>query len=61
MVGLKCKIPNSTLAKALLGNGLLTVVAGDNVVRMVPPLIVEPSHIAEAVDIVDRSCRELAA
>jgi acetylornithine/N-succinyldiaminopimelate aminotransferase len=58
--GIKCKIPSGDLAKALLAEGLLTVGAGDNVVRLVPPLIVEPSHIAEAIDIIDRCCARLA-
>ncbi|MDR3441258.1 aspartate aminotransferase family protein [Telmatospirillum sp.] len=61
MQGLKCKVPSTALSKALLANGLLTVGAGDNVIRFVPPLIVEPQHIAEAVALIDKSCKELAA
>ena len=37
-------------------HGLLTVAAADNVVRMVPPLIIEDSHIEEAMGILDRVC-----
>lgn len=59
--GLKCKVPNTALNKALLDRGLLAVGAGDNVERFVPPLIVEPAHIAEAADIIDAACKELAA
>lgn len=33
--------------------GLLVGVAGENVVRLAPPLIVEPSHIAQAVETLD--------
>ncbi|MTJ81138.1 MAG: aspartate aminotransferase family protein [Telmatospirillum sp.] len=61
MLGLKCRVPNTALSKALLAHGLLTVGAGDNVVRLVPPLIIEPSHISEAVAIIDACCKELAA
>ncbi len=61
MQGLKCVIPSTTVGKALMANGLLTVGAGENVVRLVPPLIVEPPHIDEAVAIIDRTCKELAA
>jgi acetylornithine/N-succinyldiaminopimelate aminotransferase len=58
MLGLKCRIPNTEFGKRLRDNGLLTVGAGDNVVRLVPPLIVEPSHIEEAMDILNRTCGE---
>jgi len=30
--------------------GLLTVAAGENVVRILPPLVIEDSHIAEAIE-----------
>jgi acetylornithine/N-succinyldiaminopimelate aminotransferase len=59
MLGLKCKVPSGDFSECLLKNGLLTVGAGDNVVRLVPPLIVEPAHIDEAVALLDQSCREL--
>jgi acetylornithine/N-succinyldiaminopimelate aminotransferase len=35
---------------------LLTVGAGDNAVRVLPPLIVEESHVEEAVAILDKVC-----
>jgi acetylornithine/N-succinyldiaminopimelate aminotransferase len=60
LLGLKCKLPNGDVNKKLLANGLVTVVAGDNVIRLLPPLIVEPSHVAEAVAIMRRSFAELA-
>jgi acetylornithine/N-succinyldiaminopimelate aminotransferase len=59
--GLKCKVPNTALSKALLANGLLVIGAGDNVTRLAPPLIVEPAHIAEAAAIIDAACKELAS
>ena len=49
LLGLKCRVPNTDLMAAAHEAGLLTVAAGDNVVRLVPPLIVEDSEIAEAV------------
>ena len=61
MLGVKCRIPNTQLSAKLTENGLLTVGAGDNNVRLVPPLIVEPSHVGEAIDIFDRACKSLAA
>ena len=60
MLGLRAAKSNADLVKALQDNGLLTVPAGDNVVRLLPPLIIEESHIDEAAGILDRTCRQLA-
>ena len=60
MQGMKCVVPNADLGALLIEHGLLTVLAADNVVRMLPPLIVERAHIDEAIDIVAKSCSELA-
>ena len=40
---------------ALRAEKLLTVAAGDNVVRLLPPLIVEEADILEAVSRIDRA------
>jgi acetylornithine/N-succinyldiaminopimelate aminotransferase len=40
-------------------DGLLTVAAGNNVVRLVPPLIIEDSHVDEALTIMEKACAEL--
>nr|CAX84192.1 Acetylornithine aminotransferase [uncultured bacterium] len=45
--GLVCIRPNSDVVEACYGQGLLTVMAGDNVVRVLPPLIVTESEIEE--------------
>jgi acetylornithine/N-succinyldiaminopimelate aminotransferase len=55
--GLKCKVPSGEMVVALRKAGLLTVGAGDNVVRFVPPLIIEESHVGEAVAIIDQVAR----
>ncbi len=60
MIGLKTVPDNAAVANALMNAGLLTVVAGDNVIRLVPPLIVEDAHIGEAVAIMDRVFAALA-
>jgi acetylornithine/N-succinyldiaminopimelate aminotransferase len=59
LIGLQCKIPNAKLISQLRTNGMLTVGAGDNVVRLVPPLIIEDSHIEAAMAILEKSCAEL--
>lgn len=58
LLGLKCKVENRQLMAALRARGLLTGPAGHNVIRVLPPLIVEPTHIAEAVAIIRRTCSE---
>ncbi|MEO5336796.1 MAG: aspartate aminotransferase family protein [Magnetospirillum sp. WYHS-4] len=61
MLGLKCRIEPAKLVAALFAEGLLTVPAGDNVVRLLPPLIVGEDHVAEALDILERAAAKLAA
>jgi len=39
---------------------MITVAAGDNVVRLLPPLIIGEAEIAEAVSCIDRACARLA-
>jgi acetylornithine/N-succinyldiaminopimelate aminotransferase len=61
MVGLKCVPENSVVVAKLVEGGLLTVAAGNNVVRLVPPLIIDDSHIDEALAIIDAAATGLAA
>ena len=49
MLGLKCRLPNTDLQKAAVAEGLLTVAAGDNVLRLVPPLIVSDAECMDAI------------
>lgn len=51
MLGLKCLTPAPELIDALRKEGLLTVIAGQNVIRLLPPLIINQSHIEEAIRI----------
>ena len=56
MLGLQCKLPNQELIKALLAQHMLTVQAGDNVVRLLPPLIVDEPEIDLAIANIDAAC-----
>ncbi|MDA7946838.1 MAG: aspartate aminotransferase family protein [Hyphomicrobiaceae bacterium] len=56
MLGLKCKVPSQELIDALFDEQLLTVPAGDNVVRMLPPLTVGPEHIDMACERLEAAC-----
>jgi len=50
MLGLKIndKIEHLKLVETLISNGLLTIPAGNNVIRIIPPLIIDFQHIDEA-------------
>jgi len=56
LIGLKCEIPNSEVIDAFRAEKLLAVGAGDNVARLVPPLIVTEAEVADAIARVDRAC-----
>jgi acetylornithine/N-succinyldiaminopimelate aminotransferase len=55
IVGVQTDIDVGPIVEACYDEGLLTVKAGDNVLRMVPPLIVEEEHVDEAIEIVDEA------
>ncbi len=61
MLGLKCRVPNADVVAELRANGLLTAGAGDNVVRLLPPLIIDESHIDAAMAILERTAAAQAA
>jgi len=55
MLGLKMKVPNSEFLARLRAGRLLAVGAGGNVVRLLPPLIVEEDQVREAVRILSEA------
>jgi acetylornithine/N-succinyldiaminopimelate aminotransferase len=61
LVGIVCddSVVNLDLVKALESKGLLTVPAGANVVRFIPPLIVTEAEIDEATAILNEACAEI--
>lgn len=59
MIGLKCRIANTELQSRLMANNLLTIGAGDNVVRLLPPLIIGEAEINEALAIIARTLDEV--
>jgi acetylornithine/N-succinyldiaminopimelate aminotransferase len=60
LIGLRTQVPNADLVDALRAEKLLTVAAGDNVVRLLPPLIVTEAEIADAMARIDRACTGIA-
>jgi len=61
MIGIKCKKTNLDVVAKVAANGMLTVPAGDNVLRLLPPLIIGGEEIDAAISILDKSAAELAA
>jgi len=55
MIGLKCRVPNTDVVARLRANRMLTAGAGDNVVRLLPPLIIDDSHIEEGLGILEHT------
>ncbi|MBV8567877.1 MAG: aspartate aminotransferase family protein [Methylobacteriaceae bacterium] len=56
MLGIKAQVPNGELVAAARAEKLLVIAAGDNVVRLIPPLIVEEPEVLEAVRRLDAAC-----
>ena len=56
MTGLKLKVLNTDFVKAALAQKLLVIGAGDNVVRLLPPLIVTAADINEALAKLEAAC-----
>jgi len=57
ILGLKAVVPNAELQDAFTAEGLLTVAAGDNVVRLVPPLVLTDADCDAAVEMIRRGAR----
>lgn len=59
LIGLKAVVPNGDLVSELRAEKLLTVAAGDNVVRLLPPLIIGEEEMTEALGMLDRACSRI--
>jgi acetylornithine/N-succinyldiaminopimelate aminotransferase len=60
LIGLRAVVPSADLVDELRAEKMITVAAGDNVVRLLPPLIVSEDEVAEAVRRIDRACARIA-
>jgi acetylornithine/N-succinyldiaminopimelate aminotransferase len=61
LLGLKCVVPQGQVQAACVAEGLLVLTAGDNVLRLAPPLVVTDSDIAEGVAMLRRAATKVAA
>jgi acetylornithine/N-succinyldiaminopimelate aminotransferase len=58
MLGVKMKTDSRAFVTYLRDHGLLTVAAGDNVMRVLPPLIIEEAHVTEFVERLSEAARQ---
>jgi acetylornithine/N-succinyldiaminopimelate aminotransferase len=59
LLGLRTTVPNTEFVDALRAEHLLAVAAGDNVVRLLPALIISDSEIGEAINRIDRAATNI--
>ncbi len=59
MMGLKCKGLNTAFQATALSHKLLLIGAGDNVVRLLPPLVATEADVSEALQKLTAVCQEL--
>jgi acetylornithine/N-succinyldiaminopimelate aminotransferase len=58
MLGVKMKTDSRAFVTYLRDHGILAVAAGDNVMRVLPPLIIEEAHVAEFVSRLSEAARQ---
>jgi acetylornithine/N-succinyldiaminopimelate aminotransferase len=61
LMGLKMVVPNTEFVAALRDEGLLTVGAGENVIRLIPPLIIGEAEVRVATDAIERAAAKFSA
>ena len=61
MMGLSCRVPNTEVSRAALEEGVLVIGAADNVVRVMPPLVITSEEMDEGLARLERAAARLAA
>jgi acetylornithine/N-succinyldiaminopimelate aminotransferase len=59
LLGIKTRKNNLEISKLFTQNGLLTVPADDNIIRLAPPLIILKKEVDEAIDIIEKTLQEI--
>lgn len=59
MIGLEFDKPVKDIVKTCLDNGLIVVTAGANVVRMLPPFIIEEKDVDQMIDILEKAIQSI--
>ena len=60
LLGLKCVLPQGEVQSACVAEGLLAITAGDNVLRIAPPLVITDEDIAEGLIMLRRAAQHCA-
>lgn len=60
MLGIKAKVPSADLLKAIRAEKLLVVPAGENVLRLLPPLITTPAEAREGLARLERAAEAVS-
>lgn len=55
MQGVVCKLPVGKVAAAALQQGLIVITAGADVLRFVPPLVIEKQHVDEMIEKLEKA------
>lgn len=55
MQGVVCKLPVGKVAAAALEQGLIVITAGVDVLRFVPPLVIEKQHVDEMIEKLEKA------
>lgn len=61
LLAVKCRLPNTDVATALRDEHVLGVTAGENTVRMLPPLTIPEKDLAEGIQRIEAACQRLQA
>lgn len=61
LIGLRCLPPVADVTRALRDEGLLVAAAGENVIRLLPPLIVTESDVDEAVLRIEKAAAAMSS
>jgi acetylornithine/N-succinyldiaminopimelate aminotransferase len=56
MMGIKTHVPNTDFVAAARAQKLILIAAGDNVARLLPPLVISDADLAEALNRIDAAC-----
>jgi len=60
MKGLKMTVDNTEFIKKLMNHKMLTIKAEENVIRIFPPLTVNNKELDEAIDKIEKVCKEMS-
>lgn len=61
MQGLVCKLPVGQVSARALEQGLIIITAGADVIRMVPPLVIEKKHVDEMIQKLEKALQAVNA